>query len=335
MKTDCPCRPKQDSRLIESREQIGLTAGRRGVRLNLGPIARTASISVCHFGGIAMRRLINVLVVILILVVAGGLVLSAIPRIQAAAARTQCQNNLKQIGLALHNYHDNYGMFPSATVPSENLPCGKRLSWQLDAIPFMTQIGHLLVNREKAWDAEENYPPRVRFYAQGDREVEGTVGKLEFLRCPSNATNAALDPVGLTDYIGISGVGPDAAEFALCYPGAGFFGCQRRLKLEDIKDGTENTLVVAETNRDNGPWTAGGFPTTRGLDPARGPYLGTGGQFGSGHRSCTGWFSLSSAVITNVVYADGSVRGLTDSVSPQVLEALVTLAGGEDIGPEG
>jgi prepilin-type processing-associated H-X9-DG protein len=94
-----------------------------------------------------------------------------------------------------------------------------------------------------------------------------------------------------------------------------------------------NTVVVMETNRENGPWTAGGFPTVRGLDPAGRRYLGAGGQFSSGHSSWA-WLS-SSHTVTNVVYADGSVRGLTESVSPQVLEALVTIAGGEEVGPVG
>src|SRR5262249_2230858 len=86
-----------------------------------------------------MRRLITVLVVTLVLVVAVGLVLTAIPRVQAAAARAQCQNNLKQIGLALSNYHGTYERFPSATVPNENLPCDNRLSWLVNAMPFIEQ----------------------------------------------------------------------------------------------------------------------------------------------------------------------------------------------------
>jgi prepilin-type processing-associated H-X9-DG protein len=281
-----------------------------------------------------VRRLINALVVVLVLVLAAGLVLAAIPKLRDAASRQQCQNNLKQFGIALHNYLDTHGAFPSATIPNDSLPCGQRLSWLVDTQPYMEQL-YVLIDRKKAWDDEVNRVPRTRYEDVNDHWIEKPLGEYKLLRCPANPAVAAPDSPGLTDYVGISGIGKDAAELALGYPGVGFFGCQRRMKREDIKDGMDSTIMVMETNSANGPWTAGGFPTTRGLNLAGSPYLGAGGQFSSGHRSYTGWLSPRSSVITNVVFADGSVRGLADSVSPQVLEALVTIAGGEEVGPVG
>jgi hypothetical protein len=286
-----------------------------------------------------MRRLINVLVVVLVFVLAGGLALSALPKVRAAAARTQCQNNLKQIGLALHNSYDTYGTFPPATIPNENLPCGQRLSWLVAAMPFIEQ-NHIFNNldREKGWEDEPNLIPKVPNTDPYDDHIIGPpkpVGELKVFRCPADPIVSPVDAAGLTNYVGVSGMGPDAAELSLGYPGVGFFGCERKIKAEDIKDGLANTIAVMETNSKIGPWAAGGFPTTRGLDPSRGHYLGAGGQFGSGHRSCKGWFSPTKTVLTNVVFADGSVHGLTDSVSLEVLEALITIAGGEDVGPVG
>jgi prepilin-type processing-associated H-X9-DG protein len=280
-----------------------------------------------------MRRLITVLVVTLVLVLAGGLVLTAIPRVQAAAARTQCQNNLKQIGLAVQNYQGTYNTFlPSATIPNEDLPCGKRLSWLVDVRPFLEQLG-VVIDRKKGWQDGENIIPKWHGN-DGLPDPPEPLGEYKAFRCPADPAVAAPDSPGLTNYVGLTGVGRDAAELALGYPGVGFFGCERRTKIEDIKDGMASTIMVMETKRETGPWTAGGFPTVRGLDPAGRRYLGASGQFSSGHSSSWPWLS-SSATVTNVLYADGSVRGLTESVSPEVLEALVTIAGGEEVEPVG
>ncbi|HEY7425990.1 MAG TPA: DUF1559 domain-containing protein [Gemmataceae bacterium] len=262
-----------------------------------------------------MRRLIGALIVVVVLGIVGGLAICAIPRIRDAATRSQCQNNLKQIGLALSNYYGTYERFPSATIPNEDLPCGKRLSWLVDCLAFMEQqqaYGFPL-NSKKGWQDEENICPEIHDVYFNKR-----------FRCPADPIASPPGAAGLTNYVGISGIGVDAAELRVGYPGVGFFGCERKLKLEDIKDGTANTLAVMETNVDLGPWTAGGFPTVRSLDPAMVPYLGTGRPFANGHRG-----------ITQAVFTDGSVRSLTNSIHPEVLEALATIAGGEKTEPLG
>ena len=198
-------------------------------------------------------------------------------------------------------------------------------------LAFANPWSYLVIDRTKAWDDEDNLVLKTRNQDSRDHWVEATLGEIKPYRYPADPAEAAPNSPGLTNYVGLSGVGPDAAELDLGYPGVGFFGCERRLKIEDIKDGMANTVAVMETNRENGSWTAGGLPTTRGLNPAGGHYLGAGGQFSSGHSSSWAWLS-SSSTLTNVLYGDGSVRGLTESVSPQVLEALVTIAGGEEVG---
>jgi hypothetical protein len=148
------------------------------------------------------------------------------------------------------------------------------------------------------------------------------VGDFKTFRCPADPTVSPVDAAGLTNYVGMSGVGLDAAGRALGYPGVGFFGCERKIKQEDIKDGLANTLTVMETNSNLGPWTAGGFATVRPLDPATAPYLGAGRTFGSGHRA-----------VTLAVFADGAVHTLSNSIQPEVLEAFATIAGGEKTEP--
>jgi hypothetical protein len=124
----------------------------------------------------------------------------------------------------------------------------------------------------------------------------------------------------LTHYVGIAGLGEDAAQLLKEDRRAGLFGYDRRTKLEDIKDGTSHTMILAETALDNGCWAAGGPPTVRGLDTTRQPYLGAAKQFGGAHPS-----------LTVTTFADCSVHVLSDSMSHEVLQALVTMGGGESV----
>lgn len=273
-----------------------------------------------------MRRLINAAIVVVVLGTAAGLAICAIPRIRDSAARAECQINLKDIVLGLsERAAATNGIFASATIPNENLPCGKRLSWLVENLDYMTQHP-IRLDRKKGWQDEENIIPKVPIYDKDGVDVIGyrPAGECKIFRCPADPTVSPPDMASLTNYIGISGVGADAAERRLGYPGVGFFGYQRQIKFDDIKDGLANTIAVMETNWNNGPWTAGGSPTVRPFDPDAAPYLGVGRPFGSGHRG-----------VTLAAFADGSVHSLTKSIRPGVLEALATIAGGEKTEPLG
>jgi prepilin-type processing-associated H-X9-DG protein len=285
-----------------------------------------------NWKGTAMRRWISILIVVLVLVLGGGLIASALARVQQAAARMQCHNNLRQIALSLANYHDSQGAYPQATIKGEArpylpglipgpLPPEKRLSWLVDLVPYVEQLG-IVIDRTKAWDDEENLEPRHRYRVDDSGTfAESPVGEWKVFHCPRNPSRAGPHSPGLTHFVGVAGVGAESADALAGDHGIGIFGHERRTRSEDVKDGTGTTMMVIETTWKNGPWTAGGHPTVRGLDPTGLPYLGADSQFGSNHpRSAT-----------NVAFADGSVRCLTDSVSPRLFEALATIAGGEEV----
>jgi prepilin-type processing-associated H-X9-DG protein len=238
-----------------------------------------------------------------------------------AARRAQCASNLKQIALALHNYHESYGRFPSGTVGDRSLPPDRRLSWMVVLFDFLTQGLQLIIDGMRPWDAPANLRPLFRHTSVDGNPPPYTTSAMdcgEILQCPSHRMPASSNAPAPSGYVGISGLGTDAAALPPGHPRAGVFGDDRATRIEEIKDGVSATMLLAETTSFIGPWTAGGPATVRGLDPSRQPYIGRGRQFGGAHRDGA-----------MVAFADGSVRFLRESIDPKVFEALSTVAGGE------
>jgi prepilin-type processing-associated H-X9-DG protein len=149
--------------------------------------------------------------------------------------------------------------------------------------------------------------------------VEGR-DKFRFSHCPGSGAAYDARDNELTSYVGIAGLGPDAAELPPGDRRAGVFGFDRTTRLDAITDGAATTMATAETTESNGPWKAGGLSTVRGLDPMRQPYIGPGRQFGGTHRGGA-----------MVGFADGSVRFIRATVDLRVFEAMSTIAGGEAV----
>jgi len=160
-----------------------------------------------------------------VLLCSGILIALLLPAVQAAreaARRSQCSNNLKQIGLAMHNYHDAYGSFPPAFVPDED---GRPMhSWRVLILPYLEQ-GYLYeqYNFDEPWDSPANLA-----LARSMPNV---------FQCPSGATGLAE-----TSYAVIEG------------PGALFDGPDA-FKLRDVTDGTSNTIMVVEVAGAGIQWT--------------------------------------------------------------------------------
>jgi hypothetical protein len=194
-----------------------------------------------------------------------------------------------------------------------------RLSWLVALLPFLEE--------EPLWsrtDTEESW--------ESERNRHLVESRLKLLTCPATPQNAAAQGFGITTYIGMAGVGPDAPMLPVDDKRAGLFGYDRIVRLQDIKDGTANTIMVIETATALGPWAAGGPATVRGFDPDKRPYLAVDGQFGLKHKTDT--FFRSNPVGSNIGRADGSVKYFTAEIRSQTLEALATIAGGDKPGDD-
>lgn len=209
-----------------------------------------------------------------------ALLLPAVQAAREAARRAQCTGHLKQIGLAMHNFHDTYGHLPPWAITDED--GAPLLSWRVAILPFIGRSDlYEQFRLDEPWDSTHNYALL--------QEMPLTYA------CPSDP-NQSLGS-GLTNYQVLAGQG------TLFEPG------HEGIPFIEVLDGLSNTLMVVEST-DLVEWTK-----PDDLDPAQ-PALG------SDHP---GGF--------NVLFGDGSVRFLKNSIDPESLRALSTREGGEVIPP--
>ncbi len=209
---------------------------------------------------VAIRRgftLVELLVAIAVIAVLIALLLPAVQQAREAARRTQCRNNLKQFGLALHNYHDRYGSFPPGAVTRRgssamsNCQIGGQANidsfapWAVLLLPDLDPTP--LYNR---YQTQLPFAGLIHPAAPAANEPEQRRG-LGIYQCPSdpNATPANA----LTNYFGVQG-GGDSPDCAGSGPYAGrvffyngLFQNNSRVRVADVIDGASNTFAIGET----------------------------------------------------------------------------------------
>src|SRR5262249_54151848 len=223
-------------------------------------------------------------------------------------ARTQCQNNLRQLILAFHSSpstgrSDTFdtGALPPGCIGRGAIP-EERLSWMVALLPNLEQDPlYRRIDLEKG-------------YAGNLPTVEARI--VTFV-CPASKEPAPAPAV--THYVALSGIGRDAARQPAGARRDRFLGYDRLTSLSMIKDGTSNTIALMETRVGLGPWARGGFSTVRGFEPADLPLHGDDRPFG-GHPEGM-----------NAAMADASVRLIRSSIDPMKLSAAITIAGGESV----
>jgi len=301
--------------------------------------------------------LIELLVVIAIIAVLVGLLLPAVQKVREAANRTKCSNNLKQIGLALHNYHDTNGRFPPGYLYSPDAPAPA-------ALFFDRGGGHLISPQRPGWGWAAFLLPFIEqepLYQQID--MTQAVESPQFDTVRTTPVNMYICPadngVGVFGPLTIFNKWMPSAftnSYAACYgaegiinthpdKGNGMFSRNSRWRMDDVADGTSSTLAIGERGAffTKTPWagvmTLGSARTTPGA-PVFASYvedcpvmvMARIGRhtLNDVYSQPYDFFSPHGPVVL-FVFVDGHVQPISSTVPFGVLQALATRAGGETI----
>lgn len=233
---------------------------------------------------------------------------ASVPQLETArlaAARTIDETNLREILLGLAGYEKAEHAFPRGAGGAELLPPEERLSWLATMLPYFGRLDwHSELNFALPWNDVRNQPVTRR--------------PLDLLLNPALGPRTTKAGFPMTHYVGVAGLGTNAAELEPTDRRAGVFGFRerRRVSLSQIGDGASNTIALAGVSDQLGAWSAGGGATVRPF--TRQPYINGPDGFGSGQPD---------GMLVGM--ADGSVRFLSKDIDPAVLEHLVTINGGE------
>ena len=247
--------------------------------------------------------LIELLVVLAIVGILIGLLLPAIQKVREAARRTQCQNNLRRIAIALHAYHNSWETFPPGGI--EWRPYGnttnRQLAWSAFILPYLDEENlYRALDLTTPFDSPEN--------------ASAAAAVLAVYLCPSKPRpEYRFDGRGVIDYGGIFG----QAIIGQNNPPNGTLMFDAPIRLSMILDGPSHTLMVSEdTQRDDAQWI-----NAMNLFDVAGP-------INQGPVIDPDIHSLHPGG-ANGLFGDGSVRFLRETMDLLTLAAIVTRAGGE------
>ena len=308
--------------------------------------------------------LVELLVVIAIIGILIALLLPAVQKAREVANRTQCANNLKQLALAAHHYHDVRAKFPNGvhTVETNDRCYANGTCWEVELLPYVEED-----NLKNRWDYDD-----FRQNVAGERDAT-TAQVLKVLLCPSDPLP---DPVNFVDnpqyawargFYGLHSYGGNAGNRS--YPGPlkltrdGIFYQDSNIGLADVTDGASNTFLFGERSHADPEFDRMAYTYDPGFYPLakEGKWAGVFSSVGSlaehllstpvpiNYRvpadiavedfvaptgaSANRWCAFGSGHPggANFAFADGSVRFLSENIPLETLQALSTRAGGEAV----
>jgi len=283
--------------------------------------------------------LVELLVVIAIIGVLVALLLPAIQAAREAARAASCKNHLKQLGLALHQYHDAHGCLPPGWLA--NQPAGTPgWGWTTGLLPYLEQASlsdnliqrHLPIAHASNRQARET-PLAVLFCSSDPKPRVDTIftggagfeGESEFGK--HIETGQALFRIARTNYVGVFGV--SEIEDA---PAAGegvFYFCSRT-RFAEITDGLSNTVLIGERSAKlgNSLW-AGVVP---GANAAMARVVGIADHTPNDAHHHFDDFTSHHPGGVQFLFGDGSIQRINDQIDIEVYQGLSTRAGGESSG---
>ncbi len=285
----------------------------------------------------AAFSLVELLVVIAIIALLVALLLPAVQMARAAARRTQCKNRLKQIGIALHNYHGSHQAFPPGWIGVSNgLPLaggGPGWGWASMMLPSMERAS---LYKSINFGAAINDPSNVAILNNA----------LPGYRCPSDPSDPrwpirstgapanVLAQLPSANYVGSFGTGDVASCGAIpagriCF-GNGVFYHNSTIRMRDLRDGASHTIMVGERKTDrNAGWHSTWVGAVPGGRDSFARVVGTSDHTPNDRAGHFEDYSSFHSDGAQFLMGDGSVHLISDSINDRVFRAITTRKGGE------
>jgi prepilin-type N-terminal cleavage/methylation domain-containing protein/prepilin-type processing-associated H-X9-DG protein len=299
----------------------------------------------------AAFTLIELLVVIAIIAILIALLVPAVQKVREAAARLQCQNNLKQLAIGMHNHQDAFntlppGMSPGLGPPGDNYCCWG--TWMVPILPYIEQ--------QAAFNLYIDYGNGAGTRYGGAPNTSVTTQRFVVMTCPSDTPNAPLG--GMTNHnYGVNYGNTDIYQDPTAVSGGvtvnfgqAPFGVNKGHPLTWITDGTSNTLLFAEVIQGQRADLRGftWWGPGSGIVTLAGPNTSTPDSMEAGYCDpaipnppCNGTTPANKEMMfsrsrheggVNVALADGSVRWVSNDIGLGIWRALGTAQGADIVG---